>query len=236
MHVNIPDITVNLFACPAAECYQPAMDDIVANKTRGWRGSEDLWLDAAYDLLVTSGVEAVKIMPLAKALGLSRTSFYWHFEDRDALLAALVQRWEEKNTGNLIARCEQYAETVTEAIFNLFDCWLDAELFDAQLDFAIRNWAQAAPELKSRLEKTDRERIAAIGEMFKRFDYTDQQADVRSHTAYYTQIGYISMMVDEPPAVRLERMPAYVEAFAGIRPKKTEVARFKARHLDAVSR
>ena len=50
------------------------------------RGSEDIWLDAAYDVLTESGVEAVKIMSLAEQLGLTRTGFYWHFKDREALL------------------------------------------------------------------------------------------------------------------------------------------------------
>ena len=49
-----------------------------------------MWLDAAYELLVEGGVEAVKVMPLAAKLGLSRTSFYWHFADREALLAGLI--------------------------------------------------------------------------------------------------------------------------------------------------
>ena len=56
----------------------------------GWRGSQEGWLEAAYEALVESGVEAVKIQPLAKKLKLSRTSFYWFFEDREQLLAALI--------------------------------------------------------------------------------------------------------------------------------------------------
>ena len=55
-------------------------------------------------------------MPLADRLGLSRTSFYWHFSDREALLAGLVARWQAKNTGNLVARCEAPAATIAEAL------------------------------------------------------------------------------------------------------------------------
>ncbi|MCY6383501.1 TetR/AcrR family transcriptional regulator [Hoeflea prorocentri] len=211
------------------------MDDVVAHKTKGWRGSEDLWLEKAYDMLIGSGVEAVKIMPLAKALGLSRTSFYWHFEDRDALLAALVRRWEKKNTGNLVERCERYAETITEAVFNLFDCWIDDTLFDAKLDFAIRNWAQSAPKLKKRLENTDRDRIEAIGGMFTRYGYSKEQADVRSHTIYYTQVGYISMMVEEPMDIRIRRMPDYIETYTGRQPSQTEIERFIGRHRELLT-
>ena len=70
----------------------------------GWRGSPDLWLGAAYEALLELGVDAVKILPLAKKLGLSRTSFYWFFKDREELLAALVTQWRDKNTGNLVRR------------------------------------------------------------------------------------------------------------------------------------
>jgi len=55
--------------------------------------SEEAWLTAAYDELTNNGVEAVKIMALAKRLGVSRTSFYWHFKDREALLEAMIQHW-----------------------------------------------------------------------------------------------------------------------------------------------
>ena len=52
----------------------------------GWRGSADVWLEAAIDPLLDFGVDAVKILPLAKKLNLSRTSFYWFFKDREELL------------------------------------------------------------------------------------------------------------------------------------------------------
>ena len=58
----------------------------------GWRGSAEGWLEAAYDALKESGVDAVRVMPLAKRLNLSRTSFYWFFQDREQLLAALLAR------------------------------------------------------------------------------------------------------------------------------------------------
>ncbi|MEH6825313.1 MAG: TetR/AcrR family transcriptional regulator [Motiliproteus sp.] len=206
------------------------MKKVVATKQSGWRGSVDLWLDEAYKMLVESGVESVKVMPLAKALNMSRTSFYWHFEDREALLDALIRRWQKQNTGNLIVQTEVYAETVTEAVLNLFDCWLNPALFDARMDFAIRNWAQQSAALKKRLEQTDQERITAIRGMFSRFGFDEEQADTRAHTVYYTQVGYISMMVDEPVSDRLRRVPTYVESFAGSYPTESEIARFIARH------
>ena len=206
------------------------MEKITDKKQNGWRGSRDFWIDAAYELLVTSGVDAVKVMPMAKKLGISRTSFYWHFDDRESLLEALVKRWRDKNTTNLVSQTKTYAETITEAVLNLFDCWIDPQLFDARLDFAIRNWAQMDASLKKILKSADQQRITAIRAMFSKFDYDPQQADTRALTVYYTQMGYIAMMVEEPVDQRIEKMPDYVKIYSGLSPTSSEIARFKARH------
>lgn len=130
--------------------------------TQDETNTEARWLEAAYQMLTESGVDAVKILPLAKRVGLARTGFYWHFKDRDALLDAMIRRWEDKNTGNLIARTEAYAESIAEAMFNLFDCWLDNALFDGPLDLAIRNWARNDPALQARLDQADSRRLTAM--------------------------------------------------------------------------
>lgn len=107
----------------------------------GWRGSREGWLEAAYESLVETGVDAVRVLPLSKRLKLSRTSFYWFFDDREALLAALIDLWRARNTGNLIRRSESYAESIAEAILNVFDCWVDPQLFDSRFEFAVRSCA-----------------------------------------------------------------------------------------------
>lgn len=197
---------------------------------RGWRGTPELWLDAAYEILVESGVEAVKVMPLAERLRLSRTSFYWHFPDREALLAGLVARWEAKNTGNLIARCEAPAATIAEAILNLFDCWYDDQLFDSRLEFAMRTWSLTDPAVAAAMSEADETRVAAITALFRRFGYSDAEADTRARTLYLTQVGYIALRSVESLAVRMARNPAYVLTFCGVAPNAAEIAAFEARH------
>lgn len=204
--------------------------DMTEIDTRLPRSTEDAWLKAAYDVLTESGVEAVKIMPLAKRLGLTRTGFYWHFKDRDALLEAMIRHWEDKNTGNLVARCEAYAESICEAVLNLFDCWLDRDLFDSRLDLAIRNWARNDAALKARLDRADQRRMQAMQSMFLRFGYPEAEAEIRTLTMIYTQIGYISMQVEESRDLRLARMPDYVKVFTGQVASDSEIRRFMGRH------
>lgn len=199
---------------------------------RSWRGSADVWLDAAYDALVEGGVEAVKVMALAQRLGLSRTSFYWHFTDREALLDGLITRWQSRNSANLIARTEASAATITEAVLNLFDCWIRQDLFDSRMEFAIRTWAMTDAALAATLRQVDDARIAAIQAMFACHSYPTTEAETRARTIYLTQVGYIAMRAEETLVLRLQRIPDYALTFTGQQPLPQEVASFRKRHLD----
>jgi AcrR family transcriptional regulator len=196
----------------------------------GWRGSPEGWLGAAYDSMLESGVASVKILPLAKKLNLSRTSFYWFFKDREELLAALVGKWRDKNTGNLVKQSEAYAESIAEAMLNVFDCWLDRNLFDSSFEFAIRSWAIQSPEILAEVQSADQTRLDALSRMFVRFGFEPVSAEVRARTMNLVQIGYISMQSKEDLAMRMGRIPEYVEIFTGKAPQRRELDRFFARN------
>lgn len=204
------------------------MDQVTQDS--GWRGSPEGWLDAAQQVLLESGVDAVKVQTLAKRLNLSRTSFYWFFKDREALLDGLLIRWRDKNTGAIIRQAEAYAESLSEAMLNVFDCWLDSGLFDARFEFAVRSWALQSEATLAEVRAADLARIAALAAMFMRFGADQQAADARARTTYLVQIGYISMQTAEDLATRMARIPDYVAIFTGRRPEAREMARFHARH------
>jgi AcrR family transcriptional regulator len=222
---------VKYLASPGLGCYPVAMAGKQTGKqTDRQRGSAGLWLDGAYKALIEGGIDAVKVMPLAKALNLSRTSFYWHFEDREALLSALLARWQDKNTGNLVARTEAYAESISEAMFNLYDCWVDNALFDAEFDRAVRNWGLTSEAVQDMIQHADNTRRDAVKAMFLRYGFSGKQADSRAATVIYTQVGYIAMQVREPLEPRVGRMPDHIEIYTGQVPSAAEIRRFRARH------
>ena len=201
-----------------------------ATSDSGWRGSQEGWLEAAYTSLLESGVDSVKILPLAKRLNLSRTSFYWFFKDREELLSGLVARWRDKNTGGIVKQSEAYAESLAEAMLNVFDCWLNKELFDSQFEFAVRSWALQAPDILEEVHRADQIRVEALRRMFMRFGYEEGPADVRARTTYLVQIGYISMQASEDIALRMKRIPEYIAIYTGEIPQQRELDRFFARH------
>ena len=200
----------------------------------GWRGSPDVWLSAAYEALLETGVDSVKIQPLAKKLKLSRASFYWFFQDREQLLDGLLTRWREKNTETLLKRANAYADSLAEAILNVCDCWFDSELFDSKFEFAIRSWAIQSTEIQAEVQKADQARLKALTEMFLRFGTPELDADVRARAIYLIQIGYISMQTRENKLLRMKRMPRYLALYTGQMPEQKDMNRFFSRHgIDA---
>jgi AcrR family transcriptional regulator len=199
-------------------------------KDNGWRGSPDVWLNAAEEMLLEQGVDAVRIQPLAKKLNLSRTSFYWFFKDHRELLDQLIARWRNKNTGVIIQQSAAYAETLNEAVLNVSHLWFDPELFDTRFEFAIRSWALQSSTVLSEVTEADALRLDAVRDMFIRFGKDEMEADVRARTLYLVQIGYISMQTKEDLALRLTRIPSYVEIFTGQKPTQRELERFYARY------
>lgn len=198
-----------------------------ATKTRANR---DTWIEAAYTLFVNDGIEAVKIMPLAKMLNLTRTGFYWHFKDLSELQDVIIDIWQTRNTGIIVERCSMPAQSLCAGLFNLIDCWIDNDLFDAPLDLAIRNWARNDERLQVLVERSDNDRLNAVKALFERFDKTGDAAHYRALTVILTQTGYYSMHVSEP---RLQRAIAgcqYVEIFAGVSPTPAEKHAFLERH------
>ena len=105
----------------------------------GARATRDDWLDLALALLARRGVGAVTVLDLSQRLGVSRSSFYWHFRNRDGLIDALLERWDDLNTRSIVQQAEAPAATIVEAVLNVFRCWVDAALFSPRLDLAVRD-------------------------------------------------------------------------------------------------
>lgn len=70
---------------------------------RGARTDPDAWIDAAYARFRDDGLAGVRIEALARDLGTTKGSFYWHFTDRRALVDAVMDRWESQETDRYIA-------------------------------------------------------------------------------------------------------------------------------------
>ena len=76
----------------------------MAEKEPSTRLSVEDWLQAGYTVLAEEGVRALKVERLCRQAGVTRGSFYWHFEDRGALLSAMLDTWEQATTEEVAER------------------------------------------------------------------------------------------------------------------------------------
>jgi AcrR family transcriptional regulator len=184
------------------------------------------WLDLALETLIKQGVDGVRILPLAQQLGVSRSSFYWYFKSRQDLLDQLLQHWRGTNTGAIVERAKRSAATIIHAVLNVFECWADERLFNPQLDFAIRSWARRSKSVRRSVDDADNARLEAIRDMYIRHGYGGEDAFIRARVLYYMQIGYYTLEVREPMAVRFSHIEAYLRSFTGKEPTAGDVEYF----------
>lgn len=194
------------------------------------------WLDAALAVLVADGVEGVRVLALAERLGVSRSGFYWHFRDRDELLACLLDRWRATNTAAIVERAARPAATIVRAVLNVFECWADERLFDPALDFAVRDWARRDEDVRQAVALADSQRLSAIGALYRRHGFAEEDALVRARVLYMMQVGYYVLEIREPVKTRLSHLAAYLRSLTGVEPDAAELVDFRAFVLAAGSR
>ncbi len=186
------------------------------------------WINLALDVLISDGVEQVKVMNLAQRMGVSRSSFYWYFKSRQDLLDALLDHWQDTNTAGLIRQTEAPADTITAAVINVHRCVVNPGLFDTALDFAVRDWARRSGKVQRMLDQSDTRRLQALTEMFQRFAFSEVEAMTRARVLYYMQIGYDLAQQNETVEFRLSMVPHYLFAFTGVPAQDSEIEEFAA--------
>ena len=186
------------------------------------------WLNVAKDILISDGVDQVKVLPMSDRLGVSRSSFYWYFKSRQDLLDALLDHWQKTNTAALVAKASAPAETITQAVTHVFHCVVNSEIFSIPFDFAVRDWARRSDKVRAVLHASEDTRIAAIQAMFQRYNYTQIEALTRARILYYMQNGYNDADLQEPLEQRMKMVPHYLHGFTGRHAPNREIEDFRA--------
>ena len=198
------------------------------NKSRSPRLSREDWLVDALAVLVSRGVDAVQITHLARRLGVTRGSFYWHFENREALLDALLAEWRARNSDVMLSALAN-AESLQDGILALFNVWVDHKRFDPALDQAVRDWARHAGEVRAIVAAEDDARVEAIARFFARHGYLEAEAFIRGRVIYFTQLSYYALGIAEPIDTRLGYLSAYFLTFTGRELDADAAQRFRQR-------
>jgi AcrR family transcriptional regulator len=152
------------------------------------------WVEAGLRALAAGGPDAVRIDPLARSLGVTRGGFYWHFADRDALLAELLDHWERAVTDDVLERVERRGGDARSRLRRAGALTFRADLLP--VDLAVRDWARRDPGVAARLRRVDNRRMAYLRELFGTFCADDAEVEARSMLAFSLLIGNHFMAAD----------------------------------------
>ncbi|HET7418372.1 MAG TPA: TetR/AcrR family transcriptional regulator [Solirubrobacterales bacterium] len=163
------------------------------------------WVEEGLRALAAGGPDAVRVDSLAKAIGVTRGGFYWHFEDRGALLEEILDAWERTSIDEAIERVEAGGGDAREKLRRLFD--LAASSRDLlKVDLAVRDWARRDPAVAKRLRRVDNRRMDYMRSLFALICDDEDEVEVRCLFTFSIFVGSHFMRTDNGPRSRREML------------------------------
>jgi AcrR family transcriptional regulator len=165
------------------------------------------WIESALQVLAARGINGVRIEVLAKALGVTKGSFYWHFRDRVTLLTAMLQEWRRRATLPLIERLEATGETPLTRLRRLLRSQFDAhgEATTSDMELAVRLWARQEARPAEVIREIDELRLRHIEHLLTEIGVTQQGSRGRA-VLIYCYIRELRSLVDPARESALTRL------------------------------
>jgi len=146
-----------------------------------------VWIEAGLRALAAAGPDAVRIEPLAQALGVTRGGFYWHFADRGALLDAMLDTWERRSIDEVIERVERGSGDAMAKARRAGALTFSDELLP--VDLAIRNWSRRESAVAARLRRVDNRRMEYLRSHLRAVCADEDEVEARCMIAFSVAIG-----------------------------------------------
>jgi AcrR family transcriptional regulator len=153
------------------------------------------WLDQGLRTLAKHGFTALKAEPLAKAMGVSRGSFYWHFADIAAFHTAILQHWRDVAVERIIADLEALSPD-QDALPTLMNRAFGGK--PPLLESAMRGWAARDPTARSVVQAVDQRRMSYIEKLLRDSGLPPEVARARTQILYWAFLGFA--LSDKPPS------------------------------------
>ena len=158
--------------------------------------SAEDWLDLGLGTLAKSGFTALKAEPLAKAMGVSRGSFYWHFTDIGVYHAAILKHWRDVAAEQVIADLEMVSKNRDALALLLRRAFSSTPV----LETAVRTWATVDPAARAAVQAIDRRRLGYIETLLRQAGLSTDAARARAQILYWAFLGFALSDKPLPPA------------------------------------
>jgi AcrR family transcriptional regulator len=147
------------------------------------------WLNAAFELLAEGGIESVRVEPLAARLGVTKGSFYHHFDDRLALHRLMLDAWERVGTDEIIAAVEHGSVDAYDRIRRLARTTLGVDATSDGIETAVRNWAGDDEFAAAATRRVDERRLRYVEDLLVAVGLRRPVAARRARLFYRVLIG-----------------------------------------------
>ena len=149
------------------------------------------WIERATLVLTDHGIDAVRVDVLARLLGVTRGSFYWHFKDRDDLLRSVLNAWRTAATEQVIERFENQCEDPRVLIKELISLPFRGRSAEraARIELAIRGWARRDTMARQAVDEVDARRISFHVQCFTALGFAPQEAQSRAFALYAYEVA-----------------------------------------------
>ena len=187
----------------------PSPETPASTPTRNARLSADDWAQAALDLIAEQGVSAVAVEPLARRLGVTKGSFYWHFPSRDALLQAALERWEVGEQENIFGSLEKVADPRERlrALFQLVGHEVKPHIIYSELLKALDH-----PAVQPVIDRISQRRLDYLVAMFRQAGLQRTDATHRARLAYAAYVGFLQLSLQlQQPRMTSQEFETYLE-------------------------
>jgi AcrR family transcriptional regulator len=165
------------------------------------------WIDEGLKALGRGGPEAVRIEPLARALGVSKGGFYWHFDDRGALLEEMLDAWERRYVDEVIEVVDAVEGDARARLRHLFGLATASGVELLKVELAVRDWARRDKSVARRLRRVDNRRMAYMRSLFSEF-CDDDEVEARCLMTMSLFVGAGLVRADHGNRSRAEVMGA----------------------------
>ena len=160
----------------------------VSNMAAPTRTPRTTWIQEGLRALGVGGPDAVRIEKLAQALGVTKGGFYWHFEDRPALLEEMLAAWERLVVDEVIVRVESEGGDARARLRRL-SALAGSNPDLMQIELAVRDWARRDTAVAKRLKRVDNRRMEYMRSLFGEFCPDEHEVEARCMVFYSLWIG-----------------------------------------------
>ena len=163
------------------------------------------WIQEGLRALGVGGPDAVRIEKLAQALGVTKGGFYWHFDDRRALLEEMLDTWEREGVDEVIERVESEGGDARAKLRRL-SAIAASSGSPLRIDLAVRDWARRDKAVAKRLRRVDNRRMDYMRSLYGEFCPDEDEVEARCMVAFSLWIGNHFVAADHGARSRSEVM------------------------------